>query len=263
MNSDLGRSVILFLCAVACPLESWAMELEAVIDWDRKVMLGTAVSGVVQSVEAKLGKVVDKETLLLSLDNRVFSAKLAQQLSLQQVMQRKFEEATRELERAQNYFDQDLSSLHELEIAKISHDTAAAEFKAAQAELAKAEYELQYASVRAPFRGIVLALHAQVGQVVVALQTAPTLIEFADVTRLKAVARVDAANLPKLKPGQTASLHFPGKNRGRTFKGEVVAVGLEPLSRKGSEGLRYPIAISFETNEILIPIGSQVRVQIP
>ena len=210
----------------------------------------------VQSVEVQVGQVVAKDSVMLTLDSRVFSARVDQQSAHLDAMKRQFDEAVRELERAQNYFDQDLSSIHELEVAKINHDKSAAEFKTAEAELAQANFELQYASIRAPFKGVVLARHAEVGQVVVSEQSAPALLEFADVSRLKAVASVDAASVAAPKTGKKASFRF----RGKTLQGEVQSVGLEPLPGKAP---RYPAYVVFDSQEMLIPIGTSIKLQIP
>lgn len=82
---------------------------------------------------------------------------------------------------------------------------AEAQAEHARAQLAQATAERDLARVRAPIAGTVLRLHARAGN----LAVGRTILELADLQRLKVVAEVDERQLPRLRPGQRAEVQLP------------------------------------------------------
>lgn len=236
------------MLALVAPVAS-AAEYQASVQWHRKVTLGTAVTGVIKDIPVAAGQRVAKDTLLLSLDISALQAKLDSAKAGLEAAQSDADEADKEFERAQDYFDQDLSSQHELEVVRIAKVQAHAKLKQAEASLKKAEYELRYAQILAPFDGWVLKLRSEVGQVVVADNSAPQLLDFAAADQMRAKALVSLSDAKRIKIGQNVNVVYGGL----TLKGKVISVGME------SSGKGYPLQAVFETKGRRIPINAGVK----
>jgi len=242
------RLLAIMLALVAPALS--AAEYPASVQWHRKVTLGTAVTGVIKEIPVSAGQRVAKDTLLLSLDISALQAKLDSAKASLDAAQDDANEADMEMQRAEDYFDQDLSSRHELEVVRIAKVQAHARLKQAQAALKTAEYELRYATILAPFDGWVLKLRSEVGQVVVADNSAPQLLDFAASDQMRATTLVSLSDARRIKIGQDVTVLYAGQK----LKGKVFSVGMESSGSKG-----YPLQAVFETKGRRIPINAGVK----
>ena len=230
-----------------------AAELEGTVQWDQKVSLSTPVNGVISEVRVQEGDVVEKDAVLIKLDDRVYQANVTKQQAEVTYVTRLFEEAQRELERHQELYDRTLLSDHDLEMAKVQFDAAKDKLAKAKSALVDAEVALQYSAVRAPFKGIVVRRYAEDGQVVVSEQQAVKLLDFAANEQMRAMVSVSATKIRGLKRGKKATVSYAGKR----FQAEVQSVGLEPLAGKSK---RYPVSILFYNKGYRVPVGVSVKV---
>jgi HlyD family secretion protein len=115
---------------------------------------------------------------------------------------------------------------------------------AAEAEIAKARDNLNYATITSPIDGIVTRLNAEVGEVVVTgtMNNAGTVIlEVADLSQMVLNAKVDESAIAQVKPEQRCKVRVEAY-RDQVFDGVVKNVALanfDPAqSRGGSSGNR-------------------------
>lgn len=247
---------MLFLGFPALPLH--AVELDATLQWSRRVDLSTPVSGVVTEVLVQPGQRVDLDQVLLRLDTKVRGAELAQAKAQVAKHARLRDEAQRELNRSQELYNATLLSEHEMELARIGLDNAEAEYRKALAELAQAESDLKYSEVRAPFNAIVVQRNAEVGQTVATQLQVVTLLAVAEAGSMVARANVTPAQARGLKPDEAITVRAAG----REFAGRVTRIGLEPTGGKGDERL-YPLEVTFSNGNITLRAGEPARIELP
>jgi RND family efflux transporter MFP subunit len=132
------------------------------------VPLTTRVSGVVETVLVKPGQQVKKGTPLVRLDKTVLQARLDQAGAEHALAQAEFEDARRELERAQELYKRSVSSTSELDAATLRHARARALLEAARARRVIAQKDLRDTELKAPFDGVVSAVPGAPGTVVAA-----------------------------------------------------------------------------------------------
>lgn len=236
-------------------LGAGAAEVEAQLDWVRRVELGTLVSGVVTESEAVPGERVAAGKVLLRLDQRGFRARLEEARAKAAGMTLALSEAKRELERAQELYDRTVLSDHELVEAKIAFSTAEQAARSAEAGLAQAELDLQYSEIRAPFDAVVIKRNAQVGQVVATQFQALPLVVVAEAGRMAAHTEVDAETAARLVAGSPVKVRVGGTQ----YAGELRSVGLEAMRQGG--GLRYDAVVIFETKTQILRAGQSARVE--
>jgi len=171
-----------------------------------------------------------------------------------------------ELERAESAYDQAEASLGQ---ARAAVEQAEQGIRRAQAELLAAEgsvesarqtirqrrKDLDNATIRAPISGVITAVHAEVGELVVIgtlNNAASVILEIADLGEMLLMARVDEANVA-LVDGDQRALVYVNAYPDDPFQGVVERVGLTKL--RWTDGTEY-----FET-EVRIELDDRRRLR--
>jgi HlyD family secretion protein len=132
-----------------------------------------------------------------------------------------------------------LESESHIEKAKADHEAALAKLKVAESELARVQTVLDYATIRAPFDGIVTARNIDVGHLVSATSMKPLFeVIQADVVRVFVdVPEVDAVFIEK---GNEAAIRVPSLG-GDAFVGEIARTSW--VLTEGTRTLRAEIDV--------------------
>ncbi len=233
-------------------------EFRASVAWPRTVELGPAISGVVSEVHVRPGQRVEKDAPLLTLDARVLAARAAGTRAGVAGAEIGLDEATRELDRAEDLFERDLISEHDLELVRIETAKAEAAHAKAAAETRIAELNLRNSVLRSPISGLVVAVDAFPGQYIAVGFVSSEVVTLAETDTLVARAEVDGAVLDGLKEGTRAEVLIGGE----VLPGEVYFIGLQAL-RIESGVPRYELSISFPPPAPPPRVGRIVSVRIP
>jgi multidrug efflux system membrane fusion protein len=233
-----------------------AAEIDTTITWRQKTVLSTPVSGVIKTINVSPGALVNKGDVLMQLDDRAIKENLEEARAQVERMRLLEEEAERELERTNELYDQTLIADHEKQMAIIARAEAAAKHQAAKADLARAEMDMEYSAIRAPYDAIVVKQFAQVGQTIASLTTITPLLEVAERGMMSAKVLVSGGMVTKLKIGAAAKVQVGGK----TYDGNIEAIGLEPVSEKSSQ---YEVKVSFSTQGKVLRAGQSAKVILP
>ncbi len=196
-----------------CSLSALAAELVGRVYWAQQVALSTAVAGVVEEVRVSPGQRVEQGALLLRLRQDHLQADLAAAEAGVKAATLRWEEAGRELQRANELYERGVLSDTELVAAQLAEAEAAARQKQALAARARARYVLEHSEIRAPFDGVVLRRLAQPGQVVAVAMQPPSLLVLARWGRLAVSARVEAAVARGLRQGMSVQVLWRGKRQ--------------------------------------------------
>ncbi|MBI1424509.1 MAG: efflux RND transporter periplasmic adaptor subunit [Gammaproteobacteria bacterium] len=260
MRVQISRLTIIVVATLLLSLSAQiqAAEFEATLQWAKRAELGVPVSGVVHAVYADVGQKVAKGDKLLQLDDTVLKAAVKQAASNLKSQEEQYKEAEREKERAQNLYDRTVLSDHELQVAKNNEVKAAAERDHARAVLVKAQQNLRYSTLRAPFNALVLERHVQVGKVLAAELKPETLFIVADADQMLARIFVTEAQLSRFKLGQSAKVLIDGNSLNAVIK----AIGFEPVGG-GKEAGSYPVDVEFGRGDRMLRAGQHVKVDLP
>lgn len=237
------RKLLIGIVLAAMTQAAVAADVQGRLVWSQRVELSTPVSGRIDRVLVDVGDRVAAGDALLQLDQRPFEARVAEAQAAVKSAEEALAEARREVERAQELFDRQVMSIHELQLEEIALTRAEADYERARAGLQLAQLDLEYATVRAPFDAVVLARQAEPGQTVVTrLQTTPLLV-LARGDHMLARVPVSGEQLQDLQQGQTLSVRAGG----RSYEGTVARLGLEAREQDGQ--WFYPV-------DVRIPAGA-------
>lgn len=247
---------MLFGLAVLGVSAAQAADVQATLQWAQRVELSTPVSGVVQSVSVDAGQRVEQGQELLALDNKLYHARAAESAAAVMRLKEEAAEAGRNLERVQELYNRTVISTSELDQAKLRDARARAMLAEGQAHLQQSQKNFDDTVLRAPFDAVVLVRQAEPGQAVAAGLQPQVLLVVARAGEMLARARLDAAQVGRVRVGLAATVNVGGKS----YSGRVKAVGMEPVA--ASDGPLYPVDVVFPVREPL-RAGVAATVRLP
>lgn len=250
MNKKVSGLVFCFVVSA----QAAAGSLAANVHWARTAALATPVSGVIAQVSVEEGARVNKDQVLLALEDAPFKAAVLEaQAQLTQARVTR-DEAKRDNAQAEELYQRTVLSTVELENAKNKFARAQAGYQLAQAQLAQAQYQLRFSVVRAPFAGVVVTRNAEPGQIVAAGLEPPTLIVLAVPGAYNAQAQATGAQVAGLKIGQALKVNVGG----RSFNGKLKSLAADN-TRNGEAKIN--VVASFDAGDAAMGAGEAATIE--
>jgi len=189
------------------------------------VDVGTQVSGQVMRLHVELGDRVEEGQLLAEIDPTLYLARVeastAQLANLQaQLADREAQHTLARLqaERQQNLIKLDATSQESVESAEATLRSAIAQIAAVKAQIRQTEStlrgdqaDLDYTRISAPMAGTVVQQLANQGQTLNANQTAPIVVQIADLSTMTVRTQVSEADISRLEVGMPAYFSTLGR----------------------------------------------------
>lgn len=204
-----------------------------------RAAIAAKVTGVVTDVPVVLGSRVNKGDLLIEISAREIAAQLTQ-------AQARLNQAGRNLSRERKLLKRHATTA---ETVKSMQD----QYAVAKAAVQEVRTMLGYATINAPFSGVITAKNVHAGD----LATPGTvLMRMENDQKLQAVCAVPESLVLQVRPGQALTATVP--TAGLTINGKVaeVAPSADPVSRTA------PVTINLSYNEKL-RTGQFARVKLP
>src|SRR5471032_1779875 len=224
------------------------------------INIGSQVSGTVSELKADFNDHVKKGQVLLKLDPTIFNAQIRQveaQLASARASLR-LAQATHQ--RNQTLVTQSYISPLALDQSKREVDVATANIQLAQAQLARAQADLDNSVIRSPIDGVIIKRTVDLGQTVAASFTTPTLFQIArDLTKMQIDTSVSEADVGALKDGQAARFvvdAYPDKEfdaRMRQFRLAANVV---------QNVVTYNVVLDVDNSEELLKPGMTAQVRL-
>ncbi len=227
-----------------------AEPLRARLEWAHVVELRAFESGIVEKVNVLEGQYVKQGELLLTLDPRDYTIAVRAAAARVKEAQAKHDKAQREHGWESELYERGLISDNELQDAKVTLLQAESEVESAQAELAKTQLGLERSVLKAPFDGVIVAVRAWNGQVVLKTLQKEALIALAQGRKMVARARVSADRVDEYRSGQAARVKIENQWRdGVIYRIGAVSEGVL------ESGIAYAVdtLIEVKENEVMRP----------
>ena len=169
------------------------------------INVGSQVSGTVNVLKADFNDRVKKGQLLLTLDPTIFNAQIRQSEAQLASARASLRLAQATHQRNQTLVTQSFISPLALDQSKREVDVAQANIQLTQAQLARAQADLNNSVIRSPIDGVIIKRTVDLGQTVAASFTTPNLFQIAqDLTKMQIDTSVSEADVGALKEGQQA-----------------------------------------------------------
>lgn len=233
-----------------------ATDVAATLQWSQRVELGLSVSGVVQSVSVEAGDKVKKGQVLLTLDTRAASAKVAENQAAILRHKEVLAEAKRDLDRVQELYNRNVIATTDLDQAKLRYAQAKASLDEALARLKQDSQNVEDRILRAPFDAFVVSRDAEPGLALASGLKPQTLLVLAKAGEMLARFKLYDTQIGQFKLGQPLTVEA----NGQSYQGKIRTLGLEPLA--GKDEVVYPVDVVFYPRELL-RAGTPVKVRLP
>jgi RND family efflux transporter MFP subunit len=203
-----------------------AIVLTGTLGAKEEIPLAFKIGGVVARVAVEAGQSVAAGQVLAELSLAEIDAQVS-------AAREGRDKAQRDMTRAERLLADSVATRSQVEDARTQLDVASAQFRAA-------EFNRQYAVIRAPASGIVLRRALEVGQLVG--PNAPLIVLRTDRHGLVLRAAAADRDAVRLKPGEVARVTFDAFP-GREFSGRVERVGVSAMPMTGT----YEVEIAVQS----------------
>ncbi|HTP45788.1 MAG TPA: efflux RND transporter periplasmic adaptor subunit [Casimicrobiaceae bacterium] len=226
------------------------------------VNVGTQVSGTVKKLLVDFNDRVKAGQVLLELDPALLEAQVRQDEANMASAKASLDLALANEERSKTLWAQDSIAKQALDTAVQARESAQAQVKQAEAQLAKDRTNLDYSVIRSPVSGVVVNRAVDIGQTVAASFQTPTLFQIAqDLSKMQidsSFAEADVGNIKVGQPVQFTVDAFPE----RTFHASVRQVRLNPTTVQNV--VTYDVVVAVDNpDQILMPgMTAYVNVQV-
>jgi len=219
------------------------------------VEVKSKASGQILKMPVQVGSVVKSGDLLAQIDKVDVQNQYDQAAAALQAAQTKVTISTAQKKRSDDLFASQVITAEEHEAATLDLANAQSQLVKARTDLDIARQRLADATVRAPISGTVLAQPVSVGQVISSATSSvsggTTLLQMADLRRVRIRALVAESDIGSVHPGQEASVTVDAYPQ-RTFRGVVEKI--EPQAVVQQSVTMFPVLVSISNEDgVLLP----------
>lgn len=216
-----------------------------------EVQVGTQVSGIIDKLFVDYNSEVRKGQIIAEMDKVTLESEVKSAQAAYDGNKAEYKFQEKNYNRSRGLYEKKLISDSEYEQAEYNYEMAKSAFHSSEAELARAQRNLSYATIASPIDGIVIDRAVEEGQTVAAGFETPTLFTLAaDLTQMQVVADVDEADIGGVREGQRASFTvdaYPDD----IFSGVVTQIRLGSTN-SSSSSLTSSTSESVVTYEVII-----------
>jgi macrolide-specific efflux system membrane fusion protein len=227
----------------------------------RLTAIGAQVSGRITSLNVRVGDSVKAGDMIAQIDPvtkqndlRNSEAALKNYRAQKQEKEAALALAEANLARQQATFAQRATSRGDYDSAEATVRQTRAQIAALEAQIAGAEasvetarVNLEYTRITAPIDGTVLAVVAQEGQTVNAVQSAPTIVVLGQLETMTVRAEISEADIVKVRPGQPLYFTILGDQDHR-YEAHLEQIEPAPESIKNDSNITSTSATSTSTS---------------
>jgi len=234
------------------------------------VDVGAQVSGQLKKVTVAIGDNVKTGDLIAEIDPQIYEARLAanearlRTLEAQRVEQQVLvNQARQTLERNEKLRQSGAISDQAFEDAETAVRIATAKLAAVEAQIEESRStikgdraNLNYTKIFAPMSGTVVSQDVRVGQTLNASQSAPKIVQLADLNTMTVRAQVAEADIMRIKPGMSVYFRTLG-SRERRWQGNVRQI--LPSPEVVNDVVLYNVLVDVENKDRELMTGMSTQ----
>lgn len=204
----------------------------------KRADLAFTLSGRLETRPIQIGDAVERGQILASLDKKPLRNAKASAAAKLADLEARVAQSERDLKRVRELVDARAATKEELERVLSAAESLKANRDAAASQLREASRMLAEADLKAPFNGVVTAIHMESGEFSNAGRPVASL---GGLDALELEVEVQESLLPHLRQGAPASLHLPFSNN-RKISGHIKSLG----RATSGVGRLFPVVIEVE-----------------
>ncbi len=216
--------------------------LDGVVEPVHQATVAAEMMGRVQAVNFDVDDVVPKGSVLIRFRDTEQRARLAQEKAAREEAKARLNEVQLEFNRANNLYAKKLVAKSDLDRAEAALESAKARVKAAQAGVQAAQEQFDRTVIKAPYSGIVVARHVEVGETT---QVGQALMTGLSLETLRVNVQVPQSLIDTVRLRQRARVRWPD---GRAV--DVEGLTVFPYADERSHSFRVRLALPENTKNV-------------
>ncbi|HSJ98954.1 MAG TPA: efflux RND transporter periplasmic adaptor subunit, partial [Myxococcota bacterium] len=229
----------------AAPVEFREVELthssEAIVEAVRQSTVSAQISGRIVDLRFDVGDRVKQGDVIARIDERAATQAVAASQAQLRAAEAALVNARANYERSQQLFGQKFISQAALDKARADFQGAESQMKAMLAGAGQASTERSFATIVAPYSGVVAARHVQLGEM--ATPGKPIMTGF-DPSTLRVVATVASTQVAAIQAGGKARVEIPAANRWIDARAVTVVPTADPRTHATQVRIELPDDVS-------------------
>ncbi len=213
----------------SAPVELREVELtrsaEAVVEAVRQSTVSSQIAGRIVDLRFDVGDYVTKGQVIARIDERAATQAVAQSEAQLRASEATLANARGQYERSKQLFAQKFISQAALDKAEADFKSAEAQMRAMLAGAGQATTERSFATIVAPYSGVVSARPVQLGEM--ATPGKPIMTGF-DPSSLRVTATVASGDVPAIQAGGKARVEIPALGRWIEARGMTIVPSADP-----------------------------------
>ena len=210
---------------------------EAVVEAVRQSTVSAQIAGRIVDLRFDVGDRVEKGDVIARIDERAATQAVAASQAQVRSAEAALANARANYERSQQLFGQRFISQAALDKARADFQSAESQMKAMLAGAGQAATERSFATLVAPYSGVVAARHVQLGEM--ASPGKPIMTGF-DPSTLRVVATVASTQVAAIQAGGKARVEIPAANRWIDAKAVTIVPTADPRTHSTQVRIELP-----------------------
>lgn len=230
-----------------------SVQLPGTIESNLVSLVASEIGGLVVEYPIREGDRVKKDQVLARLNKHALELNLAAaraQLSEAEARQKL---AERNYERARELYDSKVFSQQQLDDTRFEFDAWQGRIDNLKAEIQRIEYDIERSAILAPFDGVIIAKHTEVGQW---LGIGDEVAELMSLDELEVVVDVPEQYYRTVRVGGSAQVTLDAQP-GRTIRGRISAV----IPRADEQARTFPVKVRVPSDSGRLGAGMLAQVR--
>ena len=228
-----------------------SLTLPGEVATDRTSLVASEISGLVEEFPVRDGDRIEKGQLLARLRTRSREIELAATEAQLKEAEARRKLAERNFQRARELFDSGVFSRQQFDDTRYELNAWEGRVENLKSQIERIRYDIESSAIKAPFSGVVVARHTEVGQW---LGVGDAVVELLSLDELVVEAEVPEQYFEAIRPGAPASVRFDAL-AGRTVRGRISAV----IPKADEQARTFPVRIRVPSDGLAVGLLAQVR----
>lgn len=217
-------------------------------------LVASEIGGLVVEYPINEGDAVKKGQLLARLNKRSLELSLAAATAQLKEAEARQKLAERNYQRAEELFESQVFSRSQLDDTLFEFNAWQGRIDNLKAEIARIEYDMERSVIPAPFDGVVVAKHTELGEW---LGVGDEVVELLSLEALEVVVDVPEQYYRSVRVGGSASLSFEAIP-GRTIRGAITAI----IPKADEQARTFPVKVRIPDSAGRIGVGMLAQAQL-
>lgn len=208
-NTTNAKKVLVETAKASISSENGSISISGTVQGVNKANISTRMMGTVKSINVKVGDVVKKGKILLTIDGQDLTAQLAQAKANLLTAESNFTNTEINFNRFKNLFEKKSATQKEFDDISTQYTMSKAQLEMAKEAVNQVKAQFQYTNITAPFNGTITSKIVNIGDLA---NPGMPLLGIESTNDFEVIGMISESNISTIKADQVVSVEIPSIN---------------------------------------------------